>query len=199
MSPETAPRTRPRILLIGGSLRAGSTNAAALKTAQTLATPELEIELYDGLGSLPLFNPDDDREPLPPPVAQLRDALSKADAVFFSTPEYAGSLPGAFKNLLDWTVGGGLYEKRVGWINPSNHSGSDATYATLRTVLGYIGTKIIEDACVKIAVTRDMVDANGSVANEEVRATLMRALTALVKPRRLSPCGRAQFCGTQNW
>jgi NAD(P)H-dependent FMN reductase len=168
-----------RILLISGSLRAGSTNAAALKTALTLAAPEIEAELYDGLGSLPLFNPDDDREPLPPPVARLRGLLDGVDAVFFSTPEYAGSLPGSFKNLLDWTVGGGLHQKRVGWINPSNHGGSEGTYATLRTVLGFIGATIVEDACVKIAVLRDMVDLDGVIAEEDVRTVLKRALTAL--------------------
>jgi NAD(P)H-dependent FMN reductase len=166
-------------LLIGGSLRAGSTNAAALKTAQKLATAAFDVELYDALGSLPLFNPDDDREPLPAAVAHLRGRLAWADAVFFSTPEYAGSLPGSFKNLLDWTVGGGLYQKRVGWINPSNHGGADGTYATLRTVLGFIGTTIVEDACVKIAVTRDMVDSNGLITDQEVRRVLISALAAL--------------------
>lgn len=172
-----------RILLIGGSLRPGSTNAAALRTAQSLAAPEIEAEFYDALGALPHFNPDDDRDPLPAPVAHLRGLLNTADAVFFSTPEYAGSLPGSFKNLLDWTVGGGLYQKPVGWINPSNHGGSDGTYATLRTVLGFIGATIVEEACVKIAVTRDMVDARGVVRNAEVRAALKSALVALA-------CGR---------
>ena len=179
MPAESTTRKRPRILLIGGSLRAGSTNAAVLKTAQAVAANELEVELYDALGLLPMFNPDDDREPLPPPVAHLRSRLAWADAVFFSTPEYAGSLPGSFKNLLDWTVGGGLYQKRVGWINPSNRGGSDGTYATLRTVLGFIDATIVEEACVKVAVTRDMVDGEGPVKNLEVRTALKRALDAL--------------------
>ena len=44
--------------------------------------------------------------------------IADADAVMFSTPEYAGALPGSFLNLLDWTIGGGeIYEKPVAWIN----------------------------------------------------------------------------------
>ena len=40
--------------------------------------------------------------------------------MLFSTPEYAGALPGSFKNLLDWTVGGGeTYGMPVGWVNVS--------------------------------------------------------------------------------
>jgi multimeric flavodoxin WrbA len=37
-------------------------------------------------------------------VADLRETLRRADAVLLSTPEYAGSMPGSFENLLDWTV-----------------------------------------------------------------------------------------------
>ena len=45
----------------------------------------------------------------------LRSAIAECDAVVFCTPEYAGTLPGCFKNLLDWTVGGSeIYGKRLG-------------------------------------------------------------------------------------
>src|SRR5437763_13340337 len=54
-----------RILLISGSLRDGSTNTAALRTAQAAAPEGVETELYAGLATLPHFNPDDDYEPLP--------------------------------------------------------------------------------------------------------------------------------------
>jgi hypothetical protein len=50
-------------------------------------------------------------------VARLREEITAADAVLFCTPEYAGTLPGSFKNLLDWTVGGGqLDNKPTAWI-----------------------------------------------------------------------------------
>ena len=43
--------------------------------------------------------------------------------MLFSTPEYAGALPGSFKNLLDWTVGddqpGSMNGKPVAWVNVS--------------------------------------------------------------------------------
>lgn len=57
--------------------------------------------LYEGLTELPAFNPDDDRDPLPTPVATLRGALEACSTVVFCTPECAGALPGSFKNLLD--------------------------------------------------------------------------------------------------
>src|SRR5262245_48850215 len=111
------------VLLITGSLRDGSTNGATLRTAAAVAPAGTRAVLYEGLGGLPHFNPDVEQAALPEPVAALRAQLREADAVLFSTPEYAGGLPGSFKNLLDWCVGEGLHDKPVGWVNSSAHAG----------------------------------------------------------------------------
>ena len=106
--------------------------------------------LYDGMTGLPHFNPDDDVDPLPAAVAGLRAQIGAADAVLFCTPEYAGALPGTFKNLLDWTVGGPeMYGKPVAWVNASG-SPTRARHAheSLATVLGYIHADVVAEACV---------------------------------------------------
>ncbi|WP_426702674.1 NADPH-dependent FMN reductase [Rhodanobacter sp. Col0626] len=97
--------TKRRVLCLSGSLRRVSANTAALQAAQQLAPESLELELHDGLGALPLFNPDNDVEPLPPAVRALREAVGRADALLIACPEYAHGVPGVFKNLLDWLVG----------------------------------------------------------------------------------------------
>ena len=172
-----------QVLLISGSLRLGSTNAAVLNTAHGLVLQGISTRLYQGLSSLPHFNPDDDKEPTPEAVAQLRSQLATADAVLFSTPEYAGALPGSFKNLLDWTVGGGeMYGKRVGWINASSPAsparGADA-YASLQKVLGYLGAMIVEDACVQIPVLRSDVAEDGLIHSLELRARIANVVINL--------------------
>jgi chromate reductase len=90
-----------RVLLVSGSTRRGSTNTAALSAAATAAPGRVTTVLYDGLADLPAFNPDDDGDRLPKTPAELRRQIAEADAVLFCTPEYAGTLPGSFKNLLD--------------------------------------------------------------------------------------------------
>jgi NAD(P)H-dependent FMN reductase len=94
-----------RVLCICGSLRRVSSNRAALEAARQLAPASLELAMYDDLATLPLFNPDDERDPLPPSVLALREAVGQADALLIACPEYAHGVPGAFKNLLDWLVG----------------------------------------------------------------------------------------------
>jgi NAD(P)H-dependent FMN reductase len=173
--------TPPVILLLSGSLRAGSSNDALLRTAHAVA-PDVHVGavLYGGLAELPHFNPDDDADPLPASVAGLRAAIGQAAGILICTPEYAGTLPGAFKNLLDWTVGGTeIGGKPVAWVNAAAPGRGGGAEATLRVVLGYTGADIVESACAKIPVDRGAVGADGLVVDEKVRRQLREVLGLL--------------------
>jgi chromate reductase len=175
-----------KFLLISGSLRDGSTNSATMRTAAALAPDGIEATIYDGMGRLPHFNPDDDPADgvgLDPEVASLRAALAEADALLLSTPEYAGALPGSFKNLLDWTVGGGqTYEMPVAWINVSGAAaptgGADA-HESLRKVLGYTNARIVEEAVLRLPLARDDVGDDGLIGQPEAREAIVGAVRAL--------------------
>ena len=83
-------------------------------------------EVWDELGDLPHFTPDDDGGA---PVASLRAAVTRADGLVIATPEYAGGMPGSLKNALDWLVGTGeLYDKHVAVMSaaPSPERGQHA-------------------------------------------------------------------------
>ena len=142
------------ILLINGSLRSGSVNAAVLATAHIIEHENVVTRLYQGIANLPHFNPDNDTEPLDPFVLALRADIKHADALVFCTPEYAGALPGSFKNLLDWTVGGTeISGKPVGWINAASSAapaGGEDAYASLRQYTsGDDGVSHARDALLK--------------------------------------------------
>ena len=173
-----------RFLLISGSLRAGSTNSAVLRTAREVAPDGVEAVLYQRLGDLPHFNPDLESAALDPIVGELRAAIHSATALVFSTPEYAGALPGSFKNLLDWTIGdaerGSIYEKPVAWVNASAR-GAPHAHEELRRVLDYAHAAIVEPACVDVGVTEPMIGPAGLVEDPTVRGRLARAMGALAE------------------
>jgi chromate reductase len=169
-----------RILLVSGSTRSQSTNTAALRTAQAVAPDGVTTVLYEALADLPAFTPDADPEDPHPAVAELRQSLTASDAVLFCTPEYAGTVPGSFKNALDWTVGTGeLYEKPVAWITVAAAGRGVGAEATLRTVLGYVAARVIEAACVRIPVPRDQVGPDGELTADEIRAQIAGVLTTM--------------------
>jgi chromate reductase, NAD(P)H dehydrogenase (quinone) len=168
-----------RILLISGSTRSASTNSAALRAMHEHRPADVDTIWYEeiaGLASLPAFNPDDEDE-LPPSVATLRATIDASDAVLFCTPEYAGSLPGSFKNLLDWTVrGGNLYGKPVAYVSVAAPGRGAGAEANLRTVLGYVGATLIADACARVFVDRDAVGPDGRITDRPTRDHLVAAL-----------------------
>ncbi|KIA62691.1 NADPH-dependent FMN reductase [Nocardia vulneris] len=168
------------VLLISGSTRSASTNSAALRTVQAIAPADIETRWYDRLAELPAFNPDDDGTGHPSVLA-LREALSAADAVLFCTPEYAGTLPGSLKNLLDWTVGtADLYEKPTAWLTVAVPGRGEGATATLAGVLGYVGATVDPGVPARLPVLRDDLGTDGLVATAEFRTGAGELLRRLV-------------------
>lgn len=173
-----------RVLCLSGSLRRVSSNTAALQAAQQLAPPSLELVLYDGLGTLPLFNPDDEVEPLPVSVAALRTAVGEADALLMACPEYAHGVPGAFKNLLDWLVGSLEFpDKPLLLLNASgrgSHHAQDALGEILRTMsANLLAPQPLEVALPGGGCTREQVLADPARCTE-LSAVLDCLTTALI-------------------
>jgi len=172
-----------RLLLISGSLRSSSGNSAVLRTSADVAPSGIECAIYAHLAALPAFNPDTDEHPLEPEVKRLRDEIHSADAILFSVPEYAGALPGAFKNLLDWTIGDeqarSILDKPVGWVN-SSPRGAEGAYRELRTVLSYAHANIVDGACVDIPMSADAIGPDGLIEDGTIRSALIDVLARLL-------------------
>jgi NAD(P)H-dependent FMN reductase len=174
------PKPTAVLLLLSGSLRSSSSNESVLRTVRAVAPSHVRAVLYDGLGALPHFNPDDDTDPLPAPVLALRAAIDEATAVLVCAPEYAGTLPGSFKNLLDWTVGGTeIVDKPTAWINSAAPGRGQGAEATLRSVLSYTGAEVVESACARIPLNRPPVDAEGAITDPAVRQRLAEVIDLL--------------------
>ena len=164
------------IVAISGSLRAGSSNAALLRAAASVAPEGVRFVFYEGMNDLPHFNPDLDAEGSTPPepVRQLRELLIAADAILISSPEYAHGVPGAFKNLLDWLVSTGeLVGRPVALLNAAPVGGEYAQSAILES-LRTMNWKVIDAAC----RVEPVVKRKGALDSAALQ-TLSEALHAL--------------------
>lgn len=130
------------ILGISGSLKSTSSNTNILRFISTIDPPHVSVKIFEGLDALPHFNPE--RTELIKTVENLRQQIKEADAVIFSTPEYAFGVPGILKNALDWLVSSGeLNEKHVAAISASPlYSGGDKALASLLLTLTALGTNM---------------------------------------------------------
>jgi chromate reductase len=161
-----------KILAVSGSLRAGSHNTQLLRAATEAAPEGVEVEVWEGIGDLPLYDQDLELRELPASVRRLREEWAAADAILFSTPEYNGSIPGVLKNAVDWAsrpVGeGALRNKTVAVIGASTGQfGAMWAQADLRKVLGVAGARVVGD---ELPVTRahEKFDAQGRLLDGEL-------------------------------
>jgi len=172
-----------RILGISGSLRRDSHNTSLLRAAAEAAGPDVELELYDGLKEIPPYDEDDDVHPRPPSVARLNEAITSADAVLFSTPEYNSSIPGQLKNAIDWVsrpvATNALRNKPVAVVGASTGGfGAVWAQAELRKVLSALGARVLDvELPVPHAHTRF---EDGGLTDDEIRAALEDVLEALI-------------------
>jgi len=98
--PDAAPPVR--IIGLSGSLRAGSYNAQLLRAAVRIAPSGMEL-VSGTIRGIPLYDGDvEAAEGIPPLVAALKDEIAAADGLLLVTPEYNNSIPGVFKNAVDW-------------------------------------------------------------------------------------------------
>src|SRR6266581_6752143 len=92
------------ITVIGfsGSLRRGSYNTAVLRAAGSLMPSDSELRI-ESIAGIPLYDGDDEAaHGVPDLVSRLKDAITAADGLLLVTPEYNNSIPGVFKNAIDW-------------------------------------------------------------------------------------------------
>jgi chromate reductase, NAD(P)H dehydrogenase (quinone) len=91
------------VLVICGSLRKGSYNAALARTLPALAPPGIALRPAPPFDKLPIYNHDiQDSSGFPAEANAWADAIRGADAVIIVSPEYNWSIPGGLKNAIDW-------------------------------------------------------------------------------------------------
>jgi chromate reductase, NAD(P)H dehydrogenase (quinone) len=171
------------ILALCGSLRQRSSNSELLQACALLAPPDLRLEFYRGLTTLPYFNADLDGASPPPPVAAWRAQVARADALLISSPEYARGVPGVLKNALDWLVGGSeVVGKPVALLNgsPRSRHAQDSLTLTLQT----ISARPVSPQAFLAPVLGRTLAAADIAADGALSAVLRAALVALTRAAR---------------
>jgi chromate reductase len=156
-----------QILVVVGSLRRDSFNRKFARALTRLAPSEFTFKDAD-IGSLPLYNQDDDTHPAEP-VRRLKADIADSQGLLFVTPEYNRSMPGVLKNALD--LGSRPYGqnawagKPAGVIGVSIGAiGTALAQQHLRNVLAYLDVPTMGQPEAFIQASDALFDADGGIA-----------------------------------
>ncbi len=189
VQPLDSPPSSTKILALSGSLRAASINSALLRAAARLAPWDVSVSVFDGLGDLPLFNPDLEAH-RPGNVAAFQQAVAASDALLIASPEYAHGVTGTIKNALDWLVGFEPFALKLVAVLSASPRASHAD-AALRETLTTMAAVIVGPASITIALLGAHLDETAMIAAPSVASAIRGSLTALrraVVSRRNAEC-----------
>lgn len=174
----------PVILGVSGSLRKGSYNAALLRAAAE-AMPDgwtLEIGTIKGI---PLYDADvEEASGVPEAVEKLKDQIAGASGLLMVTPEYNNSMPGVFKNAIDWLSrppedqARVFYNRPVGLIGATPGAfGTAFSQTAWLQVFRLLKMQIWFGDLLWISQAYNVFDAEGNLKDDKVRGKLTKYLS----------------------
>jgi chromate reductase, NAD(P)H dehydrogenase (quinone) len=171
-----------KILGIAGSLRKGSFNKSALKAAQGLVPAGATLDILE-LPDLPGFNQDNEKSP-PAAVTDMKAKIRAADAILLVTPEYNYSIPGVFKNAIDWCArpyGDSAWKGKPAAIMGASAGvlGTGRAQYDLRKVMVFLDMPAVNQPEVMISAAASKFDPSGNLTDETAKKLIGQLLANL--------------------
>jgi chromate reductase len=167
---------KKNILAISGSTKNKSTNELILRAIAKSYGETLDFEIYTKIAGLPHFNSDLDTDEPPTEVKVFRQLIENADGILISTPEYVFSLPGAMKNLLEWTVSTVVFSNKPTAFVIAAASGEKA-FESLDLILKTIGAKVSQHSKLIVKAAKGKLNSAGEITDQ----TILREIDILMK------------------
>jgi len=175
-----------RIVGIAGSLRKASFNASLLRAAASLMPQDATLSIGTIRG-IPLYDGDVEAQGIPAPVSALKEAIAASQGLLLVTPEYNNSIPGVFKNAIDWLSRPSSDIKRVFADRPVALIGaSPGGFGTILAqsawlpVFRTLGVRFWSPGRLLVSRAGQAFAADGTLSDDKVREQLREFLAGFV-------------------
>lgn len=176
-----------KLIGLSGSLRRDSYNSALLRAAAGLMPGGSELTI-GSIREIPLYDGDvETSEGVPEPVTVLKDAIATADGLLLVTPEYNNSIPGVFKNAIDWLSRPPADIKRVFGGKPVALIGaSPGGFGTILSqnawlpVLRTLGAEHWSGGRLLVSRAQTVFNQDGTLSDQKIEEQIRRFLEGFV-------------------
>lgn len=176
-----------KLIGLSGSLREGSYNSALLRSAAGMMPDGAEL-VIETIRGVPLYDGDLEKsEGVPERVEELKNAIAAADGLILASPEYNNSIPGVFKNAIDWLSRPAADNQRVFGAKPVALIGaSPGGFGTVLAqnawlpIMRTLKTNLWSGGRVLVSGAQKTFDEQGTLTDEKIEEQLQTFLHGFV-------------------
>lgn len=173
--------TKPVLLTMSGSLRAGSHNTMLIDEAVRAFG---DAEVLAGDLDLPLYNADVEASGIPAPAQALIDQARRADALVIGAPEYNKGISGPMKNAIDWLsrANPNVLKGKIAVMMSAagGRTGGETAHFMTHSILTQLQVDVVHGPLILVAAAHEAFD-NGRLKSDFYRGQVKDRMDRLRK------------------
>jgi NAD(P)H-dependent FMN reductase len=165
------------IFIINGSAGANSANQKLIENFADLTKDYFNLEIFNGLKTLPHFDPELSINNTPTSILNLRNSIQNADGILICTPEYIFSIPSGLKNAIEWCVSTTVFSDKPLGIITASASGQKG-HEELQLIMKTVMTKFTNETTLLIQGVKGKLNEQGKITDAKTKNDLMKFIEA---------------------
>lgn len=168
---------KKNIFVIIGSASYNSANQRLISNFDSLTNENFILTVYDGLKTLPHFDPELSVSNPPEDVVLFRNKIEKADGIIISTPEYVFSIPSGLKNAIEWCVATTVFsDKPLGIITAS--ANGEKGHEDLQLIMQTMMSRFNKETTLLIKGIKGKINEQGQISDIKTIEELTKFIQA---------------------
>jgi len=163
--------SKKNIFIINGSASGNSANQKLIDNFERLTRDSFHVTVFNGLKTLPHFDPDFSINNTPQIISDLRDNIQQADGILICTPEYVFSIPSGLKNAIEWCVSTTVFsDKPIGIITAS--ASGQKGHEELQLIMKTVVAKFTAGTTLLIPGIKGKINEQGEITDRKTKEEL---------------------------
>lgn len=168
---------KKRIFVIIGSASVNSSNEKLIANFELLTKDYFLLTVFNGLKTLPHFDPDLSTDNTPKLILEFRDNIQNADGIIICTPEYVFSIPSGLKNAIEWCVSTTVFSDKIIGLITASASGQKG-HEELQLIMKTVMTNFTNETALLIQGVKGKINDLGEITDTKTVEDLTNFIDA---------------------